>query len=241
MSSRRYAELNALRRAGLLPAATAAALDGRDLNLETGTYAKHSVIFRQGDKPTRLCVLTLGRIELSCITPDGEIAITDLIQPTRSLMLSSVFLDEAYPVQAKCLDEVRVVHMPAETFRRLVNTEHGVAVAAARIAASDQAMSVGQITMLKTETSLQRVCRYILRLGGDANSGAAFKLPFGKREIAGFLGMNPATLSRHLADIRGHGVNVVGSEVQVVDRTRLTSFLGEQHPSAHESGNEPNG
>jgi CRP-like cAMP-binding protein len=225
MKIRNDAPTQALWKAGLCCECARDALAGYDLEASFRTFARDTVLFEEGDSADRLHVLVAGRVELSSLGNDGEAAIVDLVRPTQPLMLSSVILDEPYVVQACAVDEIRVLEMPGNVLRQLVEENVAVGAAVSKALALENRSVLQQLKMLKMDRSLQRFCRYLLSLRHDGSNLEHIKLPFSKRSIAGLLGMTPATLSRLLFDLRTLGVEVNGNELTIEDRARLNAVL----------------
>ncbi len=219
-------DFEVLRNACLVTHNSAAALARHNLQPVMRNAARNSILIEEGHGISHLLVLTSGRVEFSCITPDGDAAIVDLVRPTRALLLPALLAGGISPVQARALDRVGLLQLSAEAYLEAVASDLDIAISAARAAARDHTLMTAQLKALKTETSLQRFCRYLLNLRGEASAGRSIRLPFSKRLTAGFLSMTPATLSRILVDVRGLGVEVSGSEVRITDASRLNEVLG---------------
>ncbi len=76
----------------------------------------------------------------------------------------------------------------------------------------------------KLRTGVERLANYLLRQYGERASGGVFELQMEKSTLASLLGMTPENLSRAFATLRGYGVEVEGSQVQLTKLKDLTTL-----------------
>jgi hypothetical protein len=80
---------------------------------------------------------------------------------------------------------------------------------------------VQQVEHLKAQSGVQRVAEFLASLSLAEQGRCALALPYDKILIAGRLGLTPESLSRAFAKLRGVGVTINASQVNVRDIVEL--------------------
>jgi CRP-like cAMP-binding protein len=183
-----------------------------------------TVLFREGDLPDSLFVLSEGLIQL--YTSCGEAETTVLIvKPLTCLLAGPILRNEHLTVSARSLQPSHLFRLGAADVRRRVGLDSEFA----RFIIDDLALMhdlmMHELKSLRTTTAMQRLILWILAMHEQAGSGSAIELPFHKSLLAGRLGMAPETLSRHLAHLMKLGVLIRGRKMLVNDAAGLRQIV----------------
>lgn len=180
-------------------------------------FERNDLVFRHGDRCTRLYVVLDGRVQLARIRPDGREVVIHAFGPGELLACAALFLDHAYPASAQVttpaatlliLDGVefldRLRRRPELSFRM-------IGALAARIA-----VLAGRIESQSSESAPQRVAAWLLDQRAVPGTNRV-RLPGAKKAIAEELGMTPETFSRVLAKLRASGaIETSGREIAIL-------------------------
>jgi CRP/FNR family transcriptional activator FtrB len=196
-----------------------------DRIVDNGAFSEvpaETFLFEQGQVPQELFVLLDGMVALTSSTEGGSTTV-DILKPVTSFQLSAVLLSAPYLLNAKVMQPSRVFHISASVVRRLVETEPGLAIAAARYLSTQYRDVLGEVLHLKLRSVTERLAAYLLSL--TEGDGEEIRLPYGKRHLAARLGASPEHLSRAFATLRKHGVTTRGSWVTLGDRAQLSLLV----------------
>lgn len=210
-----------------IPAFADLGSDLLDRLAEGGTFesvAPDAVLFQQGERPAFLYVLLRGMVALTSKADGSTQTVVDILKPVDQFVLAAVLLDAPYLVTAQALQPAHLFRIPAETVRRIVESEPEAAVGAMRHISRQYRSFVGEILDLKLRSAAQRLAAYLVSLMGDQPGPAEIRLPYGKRHLAARLGATPEHLSRAFATLRRYGVETRGARVTIADAEQLSAF-----------------
>lgn len=186
---------------------------------------RHQDLFRQGDPADAFFLIVDGQIKLTRLAPDGEEAIVQMFGAGELFAEAAMFMGGRYPVTATAVDDTRLISISSERLYQQVSTKPEIAFAMLGSMAKHLKSLVAQIEQMKLMTTKQRTIRFLLDQCGSAQGLAEFALPYEKSIIANTLGMRPETLSRILAQLATHGVQVSGTSVRVNNVKLLEGLL----------------
>lgn len=189
-------------------------------------YAKGETIFRMGETPSGLFIVTEGLVKEACTSPDGREKILELIDAPHSFGESALFLDTSYPYFAAALEDTRVLHIDKATLLELAFTQPLLARRLVQLLSKRVLALIRDVETYSTHRNVQRAACYLLGRCGDAEENqASITLPTSKVVIASRLGMTPETLSRNLHDLADAGlITVRGNRIRIRDIARLRLF-----------------
>lgn len=191
------------------------------------SYPADTHLFDQGEMPDFLHVLLSGRVQLWARTRDGQETTVEVVRPVDNFILAAVLTDSDYLMSARTLETSQLLLLPAESLRAEIVREPKLALTMLGSLAQQYRGLVRQVKDLKLRTSSQRLGCYLLRLAEEHGAGEAAgraTLPYSKRVLAARLGMTPENLSRAFNRLRGYGVTLEGSRVDIADIARLSDF-----------------
>lgn len=185
-----------------------------------------SLIFLDGDPATSLYVVLGGWVKLFRSTPDGNESVIAVISAGDSFAEAAVFEEVTYPVSAATVVDSRLLVIPAAPFLARMLEEGRLAIKMMASMSRRLRQLVHQVEDLSLKSSVERLAGYISGLCSDTSGATVVRLPLDKSLIARHLGMQPETLSRSFARLRGHGIVADGDRVMISDVTELQRFVG---------------
>jgi CRP-like cAMP-binding protein len=196
-------------------------------SVRLSSVAKGDYIFQQGDPAHNFFFVSTGRIKLFRTLPDGNEKVIDLVSEGHSFAEALMFMEhEKYPVSARALESSELIIFNSANYLRLLDLNPRLT----RSLLSDFCVRLHKrldhIEILSLKNSTHRVVRYILSLCmSQTEENPSFDLPIAKRLIAGFLAIQPETLSRIIASLKEQGlIDVDGKRVTVLNRQGLEAF-----------------
>ena len=190
------------------------------------THDFKETLFVRGDDADRFFVLLDGWVKLYRKSREGIEAIIEVMGPGEAFGEAAAIGLGRYPVSADCVTDVRLLEIPAETFKSRLLTDPKLMFGTITSLSLRLKRFVGRTEMLVTQNACQRVATFLLTFIPE-NSGhrpRKLTLPYNKLLIAGRLGMKPETFSRALSDLRRIGVVVSQSEVVIEDPLAVKRF-----------------
>jgi CRP-like cAMP-binding protein len=210
-------DLDLLRRvpllAGLEPGSLADLLGEASIR----NFGRPVLLFAEGDPARQFYVVLNGWVKLYRQTADGRESVIALFARGESFAEAVMFLGGAFPVSGAVVDEARLLVVPAEPFRRALQSDNELCFRMMAQMAVHLRRLVGQVEQLTVRSSSERLAQFLLKLAGAGAESAIVRLPYDKGLVAARLGMQPETLSRALAKLRPLGVESQGGRVTIRD------------------------
>jgi CRP-like cAMP-binding protein len=187
-----------------------------------------SLLFLQGDPARHFYVVLEGWVKLFRTTAEGDEAIIAIVPQGQSFAEAAVFEESSYPVSAAMVDDSRLLCIPAEPFLDKVIKDRRMVMKMMASMSRRLRQLVNQVEDLTLKSSVERVAGYLAELCAEDDGAAIVRLPLDKAVIAKHLGMQPETLSRSFARLRGEGIIAEGNTVRISDVAVLRR-LGRQN------------
>ena len=184
-------------------------------------YARGVVLFAREEPADRFFIVLDGWVKLSRETIDGHESVIGLFSRGESFAEAAMFASETFPVDGTVIEKARLLSIPAGSFKRRLEERPDLSFKLMGAMSHHLRQMVQQIEQLTARTSTQRLAGFLAGLARRESQPIRLNLPVDKVLIAGRLGMQPETLSRALARLRNHGVQVDGHEVAITDLRRL--------------------
>lgn len=219
------AEFRALRSTAMFRSLTPKAAEKILSESVTELHPAGSTLFRQGEPANSLFLVRDGWVKIHRETAGCGSAVIGVFTRGQTLADAIAIAGGLYPASAETVTPVRVIRVDADLLRRTIQSEPDIALAMIASTAQHLFMLMQQIEQLKARKSPERVAEFLLSLTDRVKGAAAIALPFDKTLIAARLGMQPESLSRAFARLRGIGVKVLGSEVRIEDVAALSAFI----------------
>lgn len=190
-------------------------------------YPETELLFSQGDKADRFFVVLEGRVSLFALTEAGDHSIIEVFDAVCTFAEAAIFSSGIFPLNCEVAAGSRLVHVPAAGFLRRLAENRALGIALLGGLALWQTRLIREITELKSKSPSQRLATFLLALAAKADTGERLRLPLTKTVLASRIGIAPESLSRALARLKGHGVEVHGREIEISDLAALRRVVGE--------------
>lgn len=214
--------MDLLRRSPFFAAAGEAAMTRLLRPSFTQQVPRGTVLFDQNEIPNFLHLLLAGSVALQAHDEAGAETVVEMFGAGELFLAPAAILGLPYLASGVALTDVRVLMIPAETFREGLAQDPALSRAAIELLSRHWRLLVDQVVDLKLRPAERRVARFLARrVPEEAGAGAA-ELPEPRSAIAARLGMTPETLSRALATLEGRGaIRLSARRADVPDRSAL--------------------
>lgn len=192
--------------------------------------------FRQGEPATLLYLVTLGRLKLTQLSPDGRQVILRLLEPGEMLGGVALFSQAVYPVTAEAAEPCALLAWDGGTMQRLIEARPKVAVNVIEHLAGLVKGLQERVRELATERAEQRIARALLRVAGpvpargegEEAKGTASPIRLTRQELGELTGTTLYTVSRILSRWESEGLIASGRErIALLNREELERIAGE--------------
>ena len=178
------------------------------------------VVATQGDPADFLSVIDDGTVELSSVF-NGRETTMFILNPVSTFNLSAVLTDSVYKMSARTLDKAKILMIPAENVRNLLNEDHNFTLAMVEELSKRYGHAIVALNEQKLLSGVERLASYLLRLHDQTSGSGQVKLTEEKRSLAALLGITPEYLSRAFKILMGYGVEVQGSTIHLKNLDQL--------------------
>jgi len=197
------------------------------IDLLNGAYLQrlpaNIVVATQGDPADFLSVIEDGTVELSSVF-NGRETTMFILDPVATFNLSAVLTDSVYKMSARTLDKARILMIPAENVRKLLNEDHNFTLAMVEELSKRYGHAIVALNEQKLLSGVERLASYLLRMHDQTNGNGQVKLTEEKRSLAALLGITPEYLSRAFNILMDYGVEVQGSTILLKNLDQLNQL-----------------
>lgn len=181
-------------------------------------------LFEPGDRPTHLHVVLSGRLGLVAVGEGRGEAVVEFFTAGDAVIAPAVILDLPYLLAGRVVEESRILMLPADDVRHLLEAYQALSHAMMRALARHWRLLIRQIKDLKLRSANERLASYLLILSGQRQGW--LQLQEDRRLLAQRLAMTPESLSRAFAALRAHGVVTDGRKVLITEVETLRRYCG---------------
>ena len=171
------------------------------------TFAPPRAIFSEGDKASHVFHVLEGCLRLYRIMQDGRRA---LLGFSYAGELLGVSFRNIYPFTAEAVTPVRLRRLARPRFHELIDGSRDLRAQLLTEIASEMTAAQDQIMRLGRTGADERVATFLLHLaqrtGADAVTPVEIDVPFGRLDIADYLGLTVETVSRELSKLKRDGL-----------------------------------
>lgn len=195
---------------------------------------KNTIIFDEADLVKFIFIVKTGSIKLFKTSFEGRELIVKIIGPGEHFCWAPLYVDGKYPVSAMALDDSTLIVIPAEFFKKMLNSE---------VSKLGLKMIVGLCSKVKYLSSLvedltfkdveQRIIMALLRLTEETPSeGNTVLLTFTHQELASMTGTVREVVSRTMSRLKKEGIITESTTKGFrIDKERLLKLFSNKYPS----------
>ncbi len=189
-------------------------------------FDKGEILFRAGEKSSRLCVLVQGAVQIYRDLPDGTVKTLHLYTPVQSLGEAALFLGISYPASCLFMEDSTIVCFPRERLLDLVARDPGFAFRLVGQMYNKLFEFTRALESHSQKNAVFRVASYLLGFARGTPDNTRLVLPAPKKDIANYLGIRPESLSRTFAALEKAGaIRIDGQLLVVLDSSLLENIL----------------
>lgn len=186
-------------------------------------FPKHVQLITEGDPADFLYILIEGAIELFA-SSDGRDTTMFVHRPVCTFNLSAVLEDAVYLMSARTLEDVKVLMVPAEIVRKVMDVDPDFAHTMVTELAKRYRVVIRALKEQKLRNGVERLANYLLRANERTPRSGRILLTEDRRTLAALLGMTPEYLSRAFGKLRKYGVEVHGNKISLMNLNELSHF-----------------
>jgi CRP-like cAMP-binding protein len=193
-------------------------------------YAKGAAIFSEGDSCDELLIVEAGTVRILKSAPNGRLQLLGIERRGSSLAEIPVFDGGKYPAGAEAADDVVLLRLPAENFRRICLQNPELSLKVFKVLAHRLRRVFSLVEDLSFSTVRGRLISHLLRLadsfGRQTSRGIEFDLVENNEELAARLGTVRELISRNLGRLHGAGlIEMKGRTVRIPNPTVLRNEI----------------
>ncbi|MAT59731.1 MAG: hypothetical protein CMF23_17295 [Ignavibacteriae bacterium] len=183
-------------------------------------YDLGDIIYREGERSTRLCVVASGSVKLIKQNLDGKEILTDILKQGEFFgnidpSGETFYVETAIAQVSSCIMKIN-----SEQFRNILEKYPTASLKVLDIMSKRLNESQERIKQLSANTVENRIAYTILKLGeklGIKNElGLLIQIPLTRYDIAGMTGTTPETASRIISKFKDLGLIKTGRKWTVI-------------------------
>jgi CRP/FNR family transcriptional activator FtrB len=187
------------------------------------TFPPQIQLITEGEPSDFLHIVVEGAVELFA-SSNGRETTMALVHPVSTFILAAVLKDALYLMSARTLEKSRVLLIPSENIRTIMERDPGFDKAIIMELASCYRGVIKAQKDLKLRSGVERLANYLLRQHARQGGNGQMTLHIEKRILAARLGMTPENLSRAFGTLKPYGVVVSGSDVKLTSPNDLAAL-----------------
>lgn len=213
---------------------------GRDRALDAARWIKLAAgnqVFRQDEDADAFYILTVGRLKMSQVTPDGQEIIIRYIGPKEIFGCVAVCGGMAYPATATAVLDSWALGWTRGTIAALAQNYPQIALNAMRTMGGRLRDTQTRLREMQTERVERRIAHTIARLVAQAgrriDGGILIDFPVSRQDIAEMTGTTLHTVSRTLSAWQERGIVELGRQKLTVRDPHGLVMIAEDLPPAN--------
>ncbi|MBT2131930.1 cyclic nucleotide-binding domain-containing protein [Aliiroseovarius lamellibrachiae] len=191
------------------------------------SHPQGSIISLQGDENPTLKVVVDGWVKLFRLSSGGTETTLAMLDHGHSFDEVPALKKGAAIASAEAISNCTVLHLDLRAICTCKNAFAELHMAVLAAASGHARDMIGQIEQLKAKTGAQRLSDYLVELSDTKGGENEMTLPYGKKVLAGKLGMKPESLSRAFRQLKPFGVHSHEGNIRLGDLRGLRAFSQE--------------
>ncbi|PWE31247.1 hypothetical protein DDZ14_13770 [Maritimibacter sp. 55A14] len=187
-------------------------------------YERGRTLYSHEMPADRCFVILTGWVKLYRVRHSGDEAVIRMQRQGETLGVDEGMRNGRYRHHASAVSPSKVLVFPAQIMRETLEAdpEFGKALLHHLFDVNDQLYD--QIEALKSRKAIERLANF-LQTHARTRKGKTFvTLPYDKTTLAAYLGMQPESLSRALAQLSEYGVRVTRDRMEITDINALLAL-----------------
>lgn len=189
----------------VVPAVAESQLVGFDAGLLAGSPLLRrpagAMLFRMGERPTRMFYLQHGHVVLQRVTPAGAPVVLQRTQ--HGFVAEASLTSSRYHCDATCRTDSVLLALPMRALRQAIDSDEGTRRAWIEALSSQLRQQRSRIERLLLKTVRERLSHL---LQSQDTTDAGYALPGTRMDLAAELGVTPAALYREIAALQAEGL-----------------------------------
>jgi CRP-like cAMP-binding protein len=212
-----------LSRMELFAGLTTECLDDIQSASQVADYSGRTVICQASEPAECVFAVLSGQIQIYRGS-DGKHAVLLVISDSEVFGLRSVLTTGCYTETAEAVSDCRILEIPASAFLGIVERDPRFAAAIAHTLSQRLQSVSDNFERIQLMPAPQRLADYLIRFAPGNGAAYEIELPFEKKLIANYLGMEPESFSRAMKKLHDHGLICEGRKVRVRDPKTLMAI-----------------
>ena len=202
-------------------------LDLGEFNLAKSShrYRRGQAIFYEGNRPTGLYCINVGKVKVYKIGEDGKEQIVRFAGNGDIIGYRSLLSGEPYSASAEALEESVICAIPESTFFSVLQTNQNLVTRVIQILTEDVRSAETAMMNMAQKPVRERLAEallFLLETYGPAEDGISLSVNLTREEISSFVGTAPETVIRLLSEFQHDGIlKLKGRTISVIDKSRL--------------------
>ncbi|MBL1213282.1 MAG: Crp/Fnr family transcriptional regulator [Ignavibacteriae bacterium] len=177
-------------------------------------YNTDDIIYLDGEKAARLCVIASGSVKLVKQNRNGNEILIDILKPGEFFGNLDPFEGSIYQETAVVQTQACIMKIDTGNFRNILNTYPSAALTVLDITLKRLRESQEIVKQLSSYSVESRVAYTLLKLseklGEEKDIGLLIQIPLSRNDIAGMTGTTPETASRILSRMQKENIIQTG-------------------------------
>jgi len=189
-------------------------------------YPRDTLIAQAGDEVRFLLILLQGSVKGEMIDYTGKVIKIEDIAPPRPLAPAFLFGSRnRYPVNITAGEDTKVLSIPRDRFLIMLQESEKVLVNFINIISSRGQFLSNKIKFLSFTTIKGKLAQYLLDIS-EQTASKSFVLPHSQSQLSELFGVARPSIGRAIGEMNQDGIlRTEGKRVEILDQTRLTSYL----------------
>lgn len=227
MLDRKKVPVGQIRQFGVFQDLDTGFLEEIQVNALLKSLTSGEVLFRQGEPARRSYFCTSGQLKLFRLTPAGAEKIFGIASSGHALRESiSLGNGRRYPVSCTAIEASEVLSLDPEFIAEIFHRSPELRTRLVEAFESNVEELVDHAELLSVDKASFRVASFLLNEYRRHGTPASFRLSSSKKNVAGYLSMQPETLSRCLRHLRQNGIaSSVNRDIEIHDAGALENIV----------------
>ena len=196
-------------------------------NKKTQQFKTKEIIFREGEKPTKIFFINKGKIKVYKINDDGKEYITKLVVPGEFFGITPILNNTEYEEWAECVVDAEVIAILKDEFLDLLHSNKDVANKFIQILANNVSEREEQLLHMAYDTVRKRVVDALVMVAENASINAEGRkvLNLPREDLAQLVGTAKETTIRVLSDLKKDNIiKTEGSKIYILNEDELKNI-----------------